>query len=71
MENIIKSWFTTLLGIAIMGFSFYGWYTEWLTDYQGGGAGIAGFAIMWMRDTISKKLEELFSAIIDRIRNKP
>jgi hypothetical protein len=70
-ENVVKSWFTTLLGIAIMVVALYSWYNDQLSDYQALGAGIVGFAMMWMRDIISRKLVEFFSVIIEKFKSKP
>lgn len=71
VENIVKGWFTTLLGIAIMVIAVYSWYNDQLTDLQALGAGIVGFSMMWMRDIISRKLEEFFSVIIEKFKSKP
>lgn len=71
VENIVKGWFTTLLGIAIMVIAVYSWYNDQLTDLQALGAGIVGFSMMWMRDIISLKLEEFFSVIIEKFKSKP
>lgn len=71
VENIVKGWFTTLLGIAIMVIAVYSWYNDQLTDLQALSAGIVGFSMMWMRDIISRKLEEFFSVIIEKFKSKP
>lgn len=71
MENVIKSWFTTLLGAAIMVLAVYEyWIDDGMTLTQAGIMCAAGFALMWMRDTISTKIGELFNALISKITGK-
>jgi TRAP-type uncharacterized transport system fused permease subunit len=60
-ENVIKSVFTTLLGCVMMGVGFYGWYTDNLTDWQAVGSGVAGFALLFMRDQIPDFIRRVFN----------
>lgn len=67
LENILKGLITTLLGGAMMGFSFYGWYfetgEEQLSDWQAIILGCIGFALLFLRlkieETMSKLLADL------------
>jgi hypothetical protein len=65
-ENIFKSILTTLLGAAMMGMAFYGWYTDWLTDWQGAGAGISGFALLFMRDKLPEFIGRFANALLSK-----
>lgn len=69
-ENIFKGIITTLIGAAIMGSAYYGWYTDHLNDSQGIVAGLLGFAMLWMRDKMPEYIGNLFSAIISKFSAK-
>ena len=66
LENAVKSWFTTFLGITIMGACFYGWFhTKNLSDMQALSGGIAGFALMFMRDALPGFITKIFNKKTD------
>lgn len=67
-ENVLKSIVTTVLGAVIMGFAFYGWYTEWLTDWQAGGSGMIGFALLFMRDKLPEFIGQFFTVLLDKFK---
>lgn len=69
-ENIFKSIVTTLIGAVIMGSAYYGWYTDHMTDWQAGGAGIVGFALLWMRDQIPAFISQFVKATIGKFIGK-
>jgi TRAP-type uncharacterized transport system fused permease subunit len=69
-ENIIKSWFTTILGCIAMGLSLFGWWFDQLTDWQGVALFIIGFALLFMRDKISGMIEQVIAAAINKF-SKP
>lgn len=70
-ENIVKSWFTTLMGVVIGTASILFWAVDEVTDLQAIGGGIISFILLFMRDVLSKKIEEFLSVIIERFKHKP
>lgn len=71
MENIVKGWFTSLLGAALMVMAVYEWWTvkeKQIYDWDILGPFIAGFALLYMKDKISEWIGTLFSAIIDKFK---
>lgn len=70
LENIIKGIFTTILGIVIMCAASYGWWVEHLTDWQAGGFGITGFALLFMRDQIPQWIGRFASAALEKFTGK-
>lgn len=69
-ENIIKSWFTSIIGAIAMVLSIFGWWYDQLTDFQGLALFIIGFALLWMRDSISAFIEQAVKAAIEKYSNK-
>lgn len=74
MENIVKGWFTTLLGCGVMCLSIYEWWmtpdgkpVDWLDVSV---PFVAGFALIYMKDKISDWITELFKTLIDFIKSK-
>ncbi len=66
LENAVKSWFTTLLGCAIMGICFYGWFhTKTISDLQAALGGTAGFALLFMRDALPGFITKIFNKKTD------
>lgn len=63
-ENVLKGVVTTLLGLAMMIFAFYGWYflsvEEALSDWQALGLLLMGFILCFVR----LKMEETLSKIL-------
>lgn len=70
LENIIKGIFTTILGIAIMTGASYGWYVDHLSDWQAGGFGTIGFALLFMRDQIPQWIGKFAGAAIEKFTGK-
>lgn len=71
MENVLKSWFTTLLGAAVMVLAIYEyWIDDNMTIAQAGIMFAAGFALMWMRDSISGWIGQLFGVLVEKIKGK-
>lgn len=71
MENIIKSWFTTLLGCVLMGLGVYEFWIGDMTDwYRIAAPIIGGFALLYMKDKISEWIGEFFKVIISKITGK-
>jgi hypothetical protein len=71
MESIFKSWFTTILGAAIMALSSYDWFfnpISEMTPRETGIAVVAGFTLMFMRDSISTWIQDAFKAILDKFK---
>ena len=67
LENAVKSWFTTLMGCAVMGVCFYGWYhTKNLSDWQALIGSTAGFALLFMRDALPGFITRIFNKKIDQ-----
>lgn len=67
MENVFKSWFTTLLGCACMVLALYEWYIGEEQDwYQVAIPFIAGFMLLYMRDNISEFLTEYIKSKISK-----
>lgn len=69
MENIVKSWVTTFIGIALMVLSVYELYAEGLNT-KNCIALAAGFALLWMRDNISIWLNDLAKTGTDILKDK-
>ena len=70
-ENLFKSWFTTLMGAGIIVMVAYEYFWDGsLSDTQALFASLGGFALMWMRDAISLKLNEFITAVIDKFKTK-
>jgi hypothetical protein len=66
LENIVKAWFTTILGMVIMGACFYGWFHKKnISDMQAISGGIAGFAILFMRDALPGFITKFFNKKTD------
>ncbi len=67
MENIVKGWFTTLLGLALMTLGSFEFYEEadW---YRCGVPFIAGFILLFMRDKISEWITSLVMAAIEKFK---
>lgn len=70
IENIFKNIITTIIGAVIMASAYYGWWNDHLTDWQAGGAGITGFALLWMRDQIPNFIGQFVQGIINRFSGK-
>lgn len=70
LDNFIKGPLTSILGLVLMAAAGYGWYTEWLTDLQGAGGGIVGFALLFMRDKLPVFLSSLFTGLIEKFTGK-
>lgn len=73
MENIVKGWFTSLLGAALMVMAIIEWWTvegKLIYDFDVIGPFIAGFALLYMKDKISDWIGQLFQAIIDKFKSK-
>jgi len=70
-ENILKGLFTTIIGAIIMGSAYYMWYMGEATSWEAGGAGIIGFALLWMRDHIPGWVTQFVTAILDKFKSKP
>jgi len=73
VENMIKGWFTSLLGAALMVMAVVEWWTtenkqiyEWdiLAPF------IAGFALLYMKDKISEWIGTFFQALVDKFKSK-
>ena len=73
MENIIKGWFTSLLGAALMVMSVFEWWTveqKQMYDWDIAAPFIAGFALLYMKDKISDWINSLVQAAIDKFKSK-
>ncbi len=68
MENIIKGWFTTLLGMALMVFASYEWYMGEPDWYRVAIPFTAGFILLFMRDKISDWVTSLVMAAIEKFK---
>jgi hypothetical protein len=69
LKNIITGWFTTLLGIALMTLSVYAWLEDdnW---WQIGVPFVSGFILLSMKDQLSTFINNLFSIILEAIKEK-
>jgi hypothetical protein len=57
MENIFKSWATTLFGLALWGIAVYEFFFDKdsaIEAWQAGLMVVGGFALLWMRDSVSQ-----------------
>lgn len=71
MENLFKSWFTTLLGAAIMSLASYDWFFNPISEMsprETAIAVVAGFTLMFMKDSISDWIKQAFNAILDKFK---
>jgi hypothetical protein len=66
IENIIKGIALTTFGLIIIGFSFYWWAIDEMTDMQALGAGAVGFALMYMRSRLDDFITRLFDNFIGK-----
>jgi hypothetical protein len=66
IENIIKGITLTIFGLIIIGFSFYWWAIDEMTDMQALGAGAVGFALMYMRSKLDDFITRLFDKFIGK-----
>ena len=65
-DNFIKGPLTSIIGLIVMCAAGYGWYTDHLTNWEGGGAGIVGFALLFMRDKIPGFITEFFKSLLSK-----
>lgn len=70
MENIIKGWFTTIMGMVAMGFALYGYAIEGWTWQEAGGLFALGFTLLYMRDKISEWISQFVKAILEKFGAK-
>lgn len=70
IENFIKGPLMSFFAFAIMVAIGYGWWIGTVTDAQGVFGGIAGFALLFMRDDLPKYISRLFNALIERFTGK-
>ena len=70
IENFIKGPLTSLLGLIMMAAAAFGWYIDYLTDWQGIGAGIAGFVLIGMRDKLPDFISQFFKVLLDKFSGK-
>lgn len=71
MENIFKSWFTTLLGAAMMTLAAYDWFfnpVSELTPRETAITFTVGFVIIFMKDAISGWINQVVGALIDKFK---
>lgn len=69
-ENLIKSWFTSLIGAVAMSLALFGWWYDQLTDWQGIALFSIGFMLLWMKDKISAFIEETFKVALNKYSKK-
>jgi TRAP-type uncharacterized transport system fused permease subunit len=69
-ENLIKSWFTSLIGAVAMSLALFGWWFDQLTDWQGISLFCIGFMLLWMKDKISAFIEETFKVALNKYSKK-
>ncbi len=73
MENIVKGWFTSLLGASLMVMSIFEWWTvdnKQFYDYDVLGPMIAGFALLYMKDKISEWIGLFVQSVLDKFKSK-
>lgn len=71
MENIVKGWFTSLLGAALMVMAVLEWWSTpemEIYDWNVLGPAIGGFALLYMKDKISEWIGSLIQGIIDKFK---
>lgn len=66
MDNFIKGPLTSLLGLVAMIVAGYGWWQDQLTDWQAGGFGTIGFALLFMRDQIPGFITQFVKAVLKK-----
>ena len=71
MENLIKGWFTSLIGMAMMAYSAYDWFISDVMTWQETSISfVAGFALMQMKDKISDWIGQAASICLDWLKSK-
>lgn len=70
IDNFIKGPLMSIFAFIVMVAVGYGWWIGIVTDSQGIFGGIAGFALLFMRDDLPRYIGRLFSALIERITGK-
>jgi len=71
MENVIKGWFSTLLGAALMVLALIEWWTSETKKFYEPDVLIpliAGFALFQMRDKISDWVNQFVSIALDKFK---
>lgn len=72
-ENIIKGWLTTMIGLAMICYAFYGYAVEEppkFTPWAAGGIALCGFLLGFMRTKLEDFVSELVKAAIEKFKNK-
>lgn len=70
-ENLIKGWFTSLLGASLMVMAIYEWWTvegKLFYEYDVIIPFIAGFALLYMKDKISDWIGSFVQAVLDKFK---
>ncbi len=70
LDNFIKGPLTSIFGLVCMGTALFGWWTDWLTDWQGGGLGIIGLTLLFVKDKLPDFISQIFNALISKFSNK-
>jgi len=70
-DNFLKGPVMTLAGLLIMSHAYYGWYMDALTNWQAGGAAMAGLALMFLKDEFPSLLKEFAKSLIDKFKGGP
>jgi hypothetical protein len=65
-ENIIKGWFTSILGAIGMGYAIYGKWFHHLSNIEALIWVASGFALLYMRDKISVWIEQAFKMLMNK-----
>lgn len=70
IENFIKGPVMSLLGLVAMAASFYGWWIDYLTNWEAGGFCMVGFALLFMREEIPTFIKNFVSSITSKFTGK-
>lgn len=73
MENIVKGWFTSLIGAILMIMAIVEWWTvenKQVYEWDILGPFIGGFALLYMKDKISEWIGSFVQAVIDKFKSK-
>ncbi len=74
MENIFKSWITTLFGVGLWGIAIYEMFFDETSDLEPWQFGLlvaGGFALLWMRDSVSKWINDYMASKTGGKKDEP
>lgn len=71
-ENILKGWFSSLLGAFLMGLAIYEYFfvEPAITEKEAAVTFVLGYVLFQMRDKLSDWIGQAVTVVLDKFRNK-